>query len=133
MILKSVTIAVIKVCSNIPFSKNSDHIETGQLICKAINELVSIWKEFLLKVISKQTIVQVFPKICLFFKKQSNIDYLKIFFCLTLPFRLNSFKWKAPYWLKCYVNCFTYFNCLLLLINFLILTFNVVYTQLEIV
>ena len=31
--------------------------ETGQLICKAFNWLVSIWNEFVLKVISQQTIV----------------------------------------------------------------------------
>ena len=37
IILKSITIAVIKVCSDTPFSKKSYHIETGQLICKASN------------------------------------------------------------------------------------------------
>ena len=48
------------------------HIETGQLICKAISWLVSIWYEFLLKFISKQTIVQYrfFSKICLFLKNK---------------------------------------------------------------
>ena len=34
----------------------------------------------------------VFFKDMLIFKKQSNIDSLKIFFRLTLPFRLNSSK-----------------------------------------
>ena len=37
IILKSITIAVIKVCSDTPFSKKLYRIETGQLICKAIN------------------------------------------------------------------------------------------------
>ena len=74
-----------------------------------------------------------FSKYMLIFKKQSNIDYLKIFIGLTFPFRLNSSKWKASYWLKCYVNCYTCFNCLLFLTNFLILAFNVGYMQLEIV
>ena len=127
------TIAVIKVCLDTPFCKKLYCIETGQLICKAMNWLVSIWNEFDLKVISEQTIAQVFLKICLFLKKQSNIDSLKIFFHLIFTFRLNSSKWKAPYWLKFYVNCYMYFNCLLLLTNFLILTFNIGYMQFEIV
>ena len=37
IILKSITVAVIKVCSETPFSEKSYHIETGQLICRAIN------------------------------------------------------------------------------------------------
>ena len=45
IILKSITVAVIKVCSETSFSKKSYHIETGQLICRAINWLVSIWYE----------------------------------------------------------------------------------------
>ena len=98
-----------------PFSKKSYHVEIGQLICKAIKLLVSIWYEFLLKGTSEQTIAQLFFKDMLIFKKQSNPDYLKISYRLTLPFTLNSFKWKALYWVECYVNCYLYFNCLLLL------------------
>ena len=37
IMLKSITIAAIKVCSDTPFRRKSCHIETGQLICKAIN------------------------------------------------------------------------------------------------
>ena len=53
-----------------------------------------------------------FFKDVLISKKQSNIDSLKI--SLTLPFRLNSSKWKTLYWVEYYVNCYVYFNCLLL-------------------
>ena len=97
---------MIKVCSiKRPFSKKFYHIEIGQLICKAINLLASICicYEFLLKAISEQTIVQVFFDDKLIFKKQSNIDSLKISYHLTLPFKLISSKWKAIYWVKCYV------------------------------
>ena len=110
--------AVIKVCSEVPFSKKSYHIEIGQLICKAINILVSIWYEFLLKGISEYTIVQAFFQDMLLFKKESNIDSLKIRYRLTLPFRLNSSKWKAICWVECYVNFFGHFDYLLLLTSF---------------
>ena len=40
----------------------------------------------------EQTIVQVFSKNMVIFRKQSNIDSLKISYRLTLPFRLNSSK-----------------------------------------
>ena len=93
--------AVIKVCSETPFNKKSYHIEIGQLICKVINLLVAIWYKFLLKGISEQTIVQVFFKDMLIFKKQSNIDSLKISYRLTLPFKLNSSKWKPLFWVEC--------------------------------
>ena len=103
-ILQLITVTVIKVCSiKTPFSKKSYHIEIAQLTCKAINLLVSIWYEFLMKGISKQTIVQVFFKDMLIFKKQSKIDSLKISYRLTLPFRSLSSKWKIIYWVKCYV------------------------------
>ena len=103
-ILQLITVAVIKVCSiKTPFSKKSYHIEIAQLTCKAINLLVSIWYEFLMKGISEQTIVQVFFKDMLIFKKQSNIDSLKISYRLTLPFRSVSSKWKTIYWVECYV------------------------------
>ena len=110
--------AVIKVCSETPFSKKLYHVEVGQVICKSINLLVSIWYEFLLKGISEQTIVKVFLKDMLDFKKQSNIDSLTICYLLTLPFRLNSSKWKTLYWVECYVNYYVYFNFLLLLTSF---------------
>ena len=99
-------VVVIKVCSiKRPFSKKFYHIEIGQLICKAINLLASICicYEFLLKAISEQTIVQVFFDDKLIFKKQSNIDSLKISYHLTLPFWLISSKWKAIYWVIYYV------------------------------
>ena len=105
--MQLLTVAVIKVCSQTPFSKILYHIEIGQLICKVINLLVFIWFEFLLKDISEQTIVQVFVKDVLISKKQSNINSLKIV-------RLNSSKWKALYLVEYYVNCYIYFNCLLL-------------------
>ena len=54
----------------IVFSKKSHHNETGQLICKAINWLISIWYEFLLKGISEQTIVQIFFKDMLLLKNK---------------------------------------------------------------
>ena len=104
--------AVIKVCSEIPFSKKSYRFEIGQLICKVINLLPFMWYEFLLKGISEQTVVQVFFKDVLISKKQSNIDSLKM--SLTLPFRLNSSNWKALYWVEYDVNCYVHFNCLLL-------------------
>ena len=85
-------VAVIKACSETPFSKKSYHIEEGQPICKAINLMVFTWYEFSLKGILEQTIVLVFFKNMLIFTKQSNIDSLKISYCLTLPFRLNSSK-----------------------------------------
>ena len=48
--MQLITVAVIKVCSvKTPFSKKSYHIEIAQLTCKAINLLVSIWYEFLMK------------------------------------------------------------------------------------
>ena len=117
IIMKSITVAAIKVCWETPFSKKSYHIETGQLVCKAISWLVSIWNGSVLKVISEQIIGQFFLKICLFLKNnivksniaKSNIGSLKIFFRLTLPFRLNSSKWKVLYRLKCFVNCYKYF------------------------
>ena len=56
-----------------------------------------------MKAISGQTIAQVFFKDMLIFKKQSNTDSQKISYDLTLPFRLISSKWKAIYWVKCYV------------------------------
>ena len=67
----------------------------------------------------KQTIAQVFFKDTLIFKKENNINPLKIFYGLTLPFMLNSSKWKALYWVGFYVNCFIYFNFLLQLTTFL--------------
>ena len=73
------------------------------ILCKAINLLVSIWYEFLLKDISEQTIVQVFFKDMLIFKEQNNIDSLKTRYCLTLPLRLNSSKWKTIYWVESHV------------------------------
>ena len=60
----------------------------------------------------------------LIFKKQSNIDSLKISCRLTWPFRLNSFKWKDLYWFECYVNCYVYFDYISLLKSFLILAFK---------
>ena len=93
--MQLITVAVIKICLETIFSKKSYYIETGQLICKAINWLVSIWCEFLLKGISEQIIVQVSFKDMLIFKKQSNIDSLKISCRLLLPFRLHSSKRKA--------------------------------------
>ena len=36
---------------------------------------------------------------------------------------LNSSKWKPLSWLVCYVNCYVFFNRLLLLTRFLILAF----------
>ena len=120
IILQLITVPVIKAYSETLFIKKSYHIEIGQLICKAINLLVSIWYEFLLKGISQYTIAQVFFKDMLIFKKQNNIDSLKITYRLALPFiRLNSSKWKALYWVECYINCYVYFNCLLLLTKFL--------------
>ena len=71
----------------------------------------------------------------LIFKKQSNIDFLKISYYLTLHFSLNSSKWKTFYWVERQVNCHVYFNRLLLLTSFFILTFNadyLSYIQLEI-
>ena len=103
---------VIKVYSETPFNKKLHHIEIDQLICKVISLLIFIWYEFLLKEISEQIIVLFFFKDVLISKKQSNIDSLKI--SLTLPFRLNSSKWKTLYWVEYYVNCYVYFNCLLL-------------------
>ena len=104
-----ITVVVIKVCSmKRPFSKKSYNFEIGQLICEAINLLVSICCKLLLKPISEQTIVQVFFKDKLIFKKQSNIDSPKIFYHLTLPLSLISSKWKAIYWVKCYVIFFVY-------------------------
>ena len=109
IILQLVTVAVIKICSGTLFSKKSYRIETGQLICKVINWLVSIWYEiYLLKGISKQTIVKVFFKDILILKKPSNTDSMKISCSLTLHFRLNSSKWKALYWIEFYVNCCVY-------------------------
>ena len=92
IILQLITVAAIKLCSETPFNKNSYHSEIGQLICKVINLLVSTCYKFLSEGISEQTIVQVFSKNMVIFKKQSNIDSLKISFQLTLPSRLNSPK-----------------------------------------
>ena len=55
----------------------------------------------------------------LIFRKESNIDSLKTFYCLTLPSRLTSSKLKTFYWLVCYVNYYAYVNRLLVLTNFL--------------
>ena len=51
--MQLITVAVIKICLETLFSKKSYYIETGQLICKAINWLVSTWYEFLPKGISE--------------------------------------------------------------------------------
>ena len=98
----------IEACSiKRPFSKKSYDIEIGQLIYLFTIDLQSVYSflcyEFLLKAISEQITVQVFFKDQLIFKKQSNIDSLKISYHLTLPFKLISSKWKAIYWVKCYV------------------------------
>ena len=50
---------------------------------------------------------------------------------MTLPFKLNNSKVKALYRLESYINFYAYFNRLLLLTNFLILTFNIDYMRLE--
>ena len=42
IILQLITVAAIKVCSEISFSNKSYHIEIGQLICKAVSLLVFI-------------------------------------------------------------------------------------------
>ena len=113
-VFKAVT--VIKICLGTSFNIKSYHSETVQLICKAINWLVSIWHEF-----SEQTIAQsFFVKDMVIFKKQSNIGSLKIPYSLTFPFRLNSSKRKALYWVECYENCYICFNCLLPPLSFLI-------------
>ena len=54
IILKSITMVVIKVCLETRFSKKLYHIETGQLICKGINWLVSIWYDFYWKLFPKR-------------------------------------------------------------------------------
>ena len=84
IILQLITVAVIKISSETLSVKYRRYVETGQLICKAINWLVSIWYELLLKGIFEQTIVHAFLKGMLIFKKQSNINSLKISCCLTL-------------------------------------------------
>ena len=119
-------VAAIKICLEKLFSKKSYRIETARLICKEISWLTITWYKFLLKGIFEQTIVQVFFKDILIFKKQSNIDSLNISYRLTLPFRLNSSKWKALYWVECYANCYVYFNRLSLLTSFLIMPFGAV-------
>ena len=124
IILQLITIVIIKTCSETLFSEKLYHNETCQLICKAINQLVSIWCESLLKSISKQVVVNVFFKDMLIFKRPSNIDSQKIFCRLTLTFRSNSSKWKALYWVECYINFYVYFNPLSLLRSFLILVFK---------
>ena len=92
---------MIKVCSiKRPFSKKLVNWFAKQSIYSFLY-VTSFY--CLLKAISEQTIVQVFFKDKLIFKKQSNIDSLKISCHLTLPFRLISSKWKAIYWVKCYV------------------------------
>ena len=89
----------------------------------SLNWLVSIWYEFFVKDISEQSIVQGFFKDIIIFEKQS-LDSLKLYYCLALPFKLNSSKWKVLYWVKylegschisdwveCYVNCYVdYFS-----------------------
>ena len=124
LVLQLITVAVIKISSETLFSKKSYRIEADRLNYKAINWLVSIWYKFLLKGISEQTMVQVFFKGMLILRKQSSIDPLKISCRLTLPFRLNSSRWKAFYWVGCYVNCYVYCNHLSLLASFLILAFE---------
>ena len=92
---------MIKVCSiKRPFSKKLVNWFAKQSIYSFLY-VTSFY--CLLKAISEQTIVQVFFKDKLIFKKQSNIDSLKISCHLTLPLRLISSKWKAIYWVKCYV------------------------------
>ena len=81
--------AVIKICSETPFNKKLYHIEIGELICKVINLLVSICFEILLKGISEHTIVQVFSINMVIFRKQGNIDSLKISYQLILPFSME--------------------------------------------
>ena len=45
------------VCSEILFSENSYHVKTNKLIAFLINWPISIWYEFLLKAVSKQTLI----------------------------------------------------------------------------
>ena len=84
IILQLITVAVIKIYSETLSVKYHRYVETDQLICKAINGLVSIWYELLLKGIFKQAIVQAFLKGMLVSRKQSSINSLKISCCLTL-------------------------------------------------
>ena len=79
IIMKSITVAVIKVCWETPFSKKLYHIETGQLVWKAISWLVSIWNGSVLKVLSEQIIGQLFLKICLFLKNKVILVLWKYF------------------------------------------------------
>ena len=102
IILQLITVSGIKVCSETPFRKKIVWSQPMDLPSNQFTICASFyWK------------VQVFFKGLLIFKKQSNIDSLKISYHLTLSFRLNSFMWKTLCWAECYV----YFNCLLVLTN----------------
>ena len=120
-----------KINSETSFSKNRTILKPVNWFAKRSIDWFLCDTSFYWKVFPNRQ-VQVFFKDMLIFRKQSNIDSLKIFYRLTLPSRLNSFKLKAFYWLECYVNCYAYFNRLLLLTNFLILTCNVGYLRLGI-
>ena len=78
-------VAVIKICSEILFSKRLYYVDTGQLICSAINWIVSVWYELSLKGVSEQTIVQVFFKDMLILKNKVILvpwKYLAVWHCL---------------------------------------------------
>ena len=78
-------VAVIKICSEILFSKKLYYVDTGQLICSAINWIVSVWYELSLKGVSEQTIVQVFFKDVLILKNKVILvpwKYLSVSHCL---------------------------------------------------
>ena len=129
--------AVSKVCWEYLSLKNRIILKAFNWFAKqSIDWFLLYHTRFNWNFISEQTIVQgFFFKDLLIFKKQSNIGNVKIFYRLTLPFRLNSSKWKALYCVECCVNCYVCFNRLLLLTSFLILALNVdyfSYMQLEI-
>ena len=67
------------MCLETLSSNKSYHIETKRSIDWFLYQ-----NKFVLTVFSEQTIAQVLTKICLFLKKQSDIDSLKIFLRLTL-------------------------------------------------
>ena len=97
IIWQLITLAVIKVCSETPFSKKSYHIEVGHLICKAISTLVSVVYEFSLKGISEQTLVQVFFNDLLIFNEVVLIPwkYLTFWHYTVL---VKKFQVKSPLW-----------------------------------
>ena len=118
----------MKVSLETPFIKKSYHIEITSIISKqSIDWFLLYDTSFYWKVFPSILKYSFFSKIYLFSKNKIIMFPSKYFTVSHYLFILNSSKWKALFRVEYYVNCYVYFNRLLLLTSFLLLTFYVDY------